>query len=114
MVTAIFREPTLFQPYNLLGRFYNCYREAAQGGCVEKFDLSRIICMVLVFCGTTVIKSPAQAPIPTTLLSFDYTDGANPYYVSLIQGTNGNLYGTTGGGGTDHGGTAFEITPRGT
>jgi uncharacterized repeat protein (TIGR03803 family) len=114
MVTVIFREPTLFQPYNLLGLFYNCYREAAQGACVEKFDLSRIICVVLVFCGATVIKSPAQAPIPTTLLSFDYTDGANPYYVSLIQGTNGNLYGTTGGGGTDHRGTAFEITPRGT
>jgi uncharacterized repeat protein (TIGR03803 family) len=42
-------------------------------------------------------------------------DGDNPY-AGLIQGTNGNLFGTTLGGGTstaNNGGTVFEITPAG-
>ena len=41
-------------------------------------------------------------------------DGSNPY-AALIQATDGNLYGTTFGGGSSKGfGTVFKITPRGT
>jgi uncharacterized repeat protein (TIGR03803 family) len=41
-------------------------------------------------------------------------DGAHPY-AGLIEGTNGNFYGTTnGGGGSSASGTVFEITPTGT
>ena len=49
----------------------------------------------------------------TTLLSFDATNGELPNGV-LVQATNGNLYGTTAGGGADFDGTVFKITPNGT
>jgi uncharacterized repeat protein (TIGR03803 family) len=39
-------------------------------------------------------------------------DGASPA-AGLIQATNGSLYGTTDGGGSNTGGTVFEITPSG-
>ena len=43
------------------------------------------------------------------------TDGANPSPSSaLIQGTDGNFYGTTSHGGTSDAGTVFKMTPSGT
>jgi uncharacterized repeat protein (TIGR03803 family) len=52
----------------------------------------------------------------TTLHSFcsknGCTDGRNPY-AGLIQGIDGNLYGTTLEGGTHGGGTVFKIAPSG-
>ena len=67
--------------------------------------------------GTVFKVTPAGAL--TTLYSFgltDYfdvnTDGADPV-VSLIQGTDGNFYGTTQDGGPNAAGTVFQITPAG-
>jgi uncharacterized repeat protein (TIGR03803 family) len=40
------------------------------------------------------------------------TDGANPY-AKVIQATDGSLYGTTLGGGTDNAGVVFRIAPSG-
>jgi uncharacterized repeat protein (TIGR03803 family) len=40
--------------------------------------------------------------------------GANPWYVTLVQGSNGALYGTTYNGGSKGLGTAFSITTSGT
>jgi uncharacterized repeat protein (TIGR03803 family) len=48
-----------------------------------------------------------------TLHSFDSTDGATPY-AGLVQGTDGNFYGTTEYGGAYGYGTVFQITPSGT
>ncbi|MFY9742194.1 MAG: choice-of-anchor tandem repeat GloVer-containing protein [Candidatus Sulfotelmatobacter sp.] len=52
----------------------------------------------------------------TTLYSFcsqtNCTDGADPV-AELIQGTDGNFYGTTYEGGTNGYGTVFRITPTG-
>jgi uncharacterized repeat protein (TIGR03803 family) len=48
----------------------------------------------------------------TTLHSFDNGDGSSPY-AGLIQGADGDLYGTTVGGGATGGGTAFKITTAG-
>jgi uncharacterized repeat protein (TIGR03803 family) len=39
-------------------------------------------------------------------------DGANPY-AALVQGSDGNFYGTTYSGGTNGDGTVFQINPNG-
>ena len=49
----------------------------------------------------------------TTLYRFDGTDGDNPVG-ALVQGTDGNFYGTTYMGGLGGWGTIFRITPTGT
>jgi uncharacterized repeat protein (TIGR03803 family) len=74
-------------------------------------------------CGTVFRISPAGHL--TTLYDFcsqaNCTDGAHPY-VALVQGTDGNLYGTTTAGGANINmscngnngcGTVFKITPGG-
>src|ERR1700678_3160319 len=74
-----------------------------------------LACIVFLF--STAITSPAQTF--TTLASCDATNGAAPN--GLVQGTDGNFYGTTIRGGAtnpcpDGGagcGTIFEISPEG-
>ena len=70
-------------------------------------------CFVFVLCAATAIALPAQTL--TTLHSFGSgsTDGANPYSSGLVQGTDGNLYGTTQNGGAHGQGTVFQMTPNG-
>jgi uncharacterized repeat protein (TIGR03803 family) len=68
--------------------------------------------------GGTVFKISA-AGVETVLYSFagGSTDGANPY-TSLVQGTDGNFYGTTNAGGDGSCiagcGAVFKVTPTGT
>jgi uncharacterized repeat protein (TIGR03803 family) len=62
-----------------------------------------------LLCVATALASPAQ--ILTTLVNFDGFNGREPQLMSLIQGTDGKLYGTTALGGT--GGTIFKMTPAG-
>jgi uncharacterized repeat protein (TIGR03803 family) len=82
---------------------------------VNKPTLSKVVCILFVFCTATAIPSPAQ--VLTTLHSFGGGDGANPR-AGLLQATDGNFYGTTrygGAGGCGDGcGTVFKITPNGT
>jgi uncharacterized repeat protein (TIGR03803 family) len=61
------------------------------------------------------LMTAAQAQTFTKLFSFDRRDGAGSQ-AGLIQGTGGNFYGTTSGGGANgpYYGTVFEITPSGT
>jgi uncharacterized repeat protein (TIGR03803 family) len=61
-------------------------------------------------CGTIFQISPSG--VLTTLYSFAGTDGAFPAG-PLVQGTDGNLYGTTISGSTQNTGTVFMITPGG-
>ncbi len=73
------------------------------------------------FFGGTVFKITPSGAL-TTLYSFCSqaycTDGGNPL-AGLVQGSDGNFYGTTLSGGVDYssllyGGTVFKITPSGT
>jgi uncharacterized repeat protein (TIGR03803 family) len=65
---------------------------------------------ILLLCATTAIALPAQTF--TTLFSFNNTDGGDPA-TALVQGTDGNFYGTTEAGGANDYGTVFKITPSG-
>ena len=77
-------------------------------------------CAALLLGAAMAIAAPAQTF--TTLVNFNGTNGSLPQYMSLVQGTDGNLYGTTGSGGpitsgigVDYGGqgTIFKMTPAG-
>ncbi|HLI64432.1 MAG TPA: choice-of-anchor tandem repeat GloVer-containing protein [Terriglobales bacterium] len=73
------------------------------------------VSIVLLFCLALAIASPAQTL--TTLVSFTGSSGsdlgANPES-ALVQGIDGNFYGTTVNGGTGGCGTVFNISPSGT
>jgi uncharacterized repeat protein (TIGR03803 family) len=74
----------------------------------------RAYASLLLFVAT-VIALPAQTF--TNLHSFDGADGDGPEYAPLVQGTDGNFYGTTynlGANGIGPYGTVFRITPGGT
>jgi uncharacterized repeat protein (TIGR03803 family) len=62
--------------------------------------------------GTVFRISPSG--VETSLYSFvgSPNDGALPY-AGLVQGSDGNFYGTTYGGGTHNTGTVFRISPSG-
>jgi len=60
-------------------------------------------------CGTVFKITPTGDF--TTLYNFDVTHGSNPS--GLVQGFDGNFYGTTLGGGESGGGTVFKITSTG-
>jgi hypothetical protein len=53
------------------------------------------------------------ASAPTTLASFGGTDGNFPVWARLIADAAGDLFGTTDAGGTNNGGTVFELTGTG-
>lgn len=71
----------------------------------DKLGGWRSCCVISLFCIATVVASHAQTF--TSLVSFDGSDGNEPNIISLIQGTDGDLYGTTGT-------NVFKITPQGT
>ncbi len=87
----------------------------------EPANRLRVTCMVVVICVFTTLAAHAQLSeiyqLPNTLVL-----GNDPQYVTLIQATDGNFYGTTYGGGVDAetcsnyvlcGGTIFKITSSG-
>jgi uncharacterized repeat protein (TIGR03803 family) len=78
---------------------------------MTKLSAWEIAGVVLVLCAATAIVAPAQTF--TTLVNFGSgNSGTNPY-ASLVQGTDGSLYGTTLRGGTFGWGTVFKVTPSG-
>ena len=87
---------------------------------MRKLRLRKIASTIFAFCvWAAAIVSPTKTKF-TSLVRFDGTNGSSPYYESLVQGTDGNLYGTTTYGGAseqncygDSCGTVFKITPAG-
>jgi uncharacterized repeat protein (TIGR03803 family) len=78
--------------------------------------LGKTFCIVtIVFLAWASQAFRANAQTETNLYSFgsSLTDGANPY-ARLVQGSDGNFYGTTQDGGTYSYGTVFRISPGGT
>lgn len=77
--------------------------------------------LAVLFLLATALGASAQTF--QSLFSFDVTDGDVPYYGSLVQGRDGNYYGTTEYGGANDNalcgsatsgcGTVFKITPGG-
>ncbi len=65
-------------------------------------------CGFLGGCGT--VFELDQAGTLTTLHQFNEGDGAGPG-ATLTLDSSGNLYGTTGGGGSSNFGTVFKLTP---
>ncbi|HZQ21801.1 MAG TPA: choice-of-anchor tandem repeat GloVer-containing protein [Terriglobales bacterium] len=68
------------------------------------------LCAVLVVCAASEMSVAAQTF--TNVYSFSGADGANPY-AGLVQGPDGNLYGTTIDGGANGSGNVFRITTSG-
>jgi uncharacterized repeat protein (TIGR03803 family) len=68
---------------------------------------------LFVICVATAIASPAQTI--TTLTNFNGTNGSYPL-ATLVEGSDGNFYGTTSLGGINgpfSDGTVFKVTPDG-
>jgi uncharacterized repeat protein (TIGR03803 family) len=77
--------------------------------------------LVFWFCIAAVTAAPAQSVLFTSLVSFDETDGSYPAFMALVNGADGNIYGTTTSGGTGSDcvspyicGTVFKVTSGGT
>jgi uncharacterized repeat protein (TIGR03803 family) len=76
----------------------------------------KLICLASALFGANTIASSAQTF--TTIVNFGGPTSALPRLVSLVQGTDGNLYGTTSGAARPAAsstpkGTVFKMTPAG-
>lgn len=65
-------------------------------------------CLVVIL-SCALVGNTASAQSLTTLVSFNGSNGADPYYGSLTADANGNLFGTTEAGGANGVGTVFEV-----
>ena len=81
----------------------NLYGTTALGGAFTKPSLQ----------GDGTVFKLAPNGTETILHNFNGTDGFYPFATLIIDG-NGNLYGTTEGGGAYNHGTVFEMTPPAT
>src|SRR5580704_11986995 len=77
---------------------------------MKEVGLSKMACLIVMFLITATVGASAQTF--QTVITFSETNGAVPTAV-LVQGTDGNFYGTTQYGGTSDLGTVFRLTPAG-
>jgi uncharacterized repeat protein (TIGR03803 family) len=77
-------------------------------------------CIQQIICAAAFLLCAAALAGATATVATVYnfaggtTSGANPWYVTLVQGTDGQLYGTTYNGGANGLGTAFKVSTSGT
>jgi uncharacterized repeat protein (TIGR03803 family) len=92
----------------ILGSDGNFYGTTTLGG---KTVSSTCVYGAYYTCGTVFRMTPSGSV--TFLHEFDKTDGAGPL-APVVQGTDGNFYGTTSVGGDANGdGVIFKLTPSG-
>ena len=77
---------------------------------MKKFGPPRHSCAIVLCCMMMALAANAQTFL--TLSTFNENNGAVPSN-SLVQGTDGNLYGTTQSGGRAESGTVFRMTTAG-
>jgi uncharacterized repeat protein (TIGR03803 family) len=77
---------------------------------MKKLSSAKIACIVVTFCALSGVAAFAQTFV--RLAKFNPGDGY-PANGPFIQGLDGNLYGTSSGGGPWAGGTFFTMTPGG-
>jgi uncharacterized repeat protein (TIGR03803 family) len=77
---------------------------------LDQLDGWRRTASILLFCAAATVATTAQTF--TNLVNFDSTNGRAPFG-TLVQGLDGNFYGTTAGGGSSDSGTVFKVTPTG-
>ncbi len=109
------------------GTLTTLYSFCAQTGCPDGWDIWAGVVQGSDgnFYGTTLeggannegtVYKITPSGALTTLYSFcaqsECTDGLHPE-AGLLQGSDGNFYGTTDGGGASNEGTVFKITPSG-
>ena len=79
---------------------------------MKRFGFEKIsACVILLIWAITAIAYPAKTTFKR-LASFTGANGSEPYG-GLVQGTDGNFYGTTAIGGPQNYGTVFKITLSG-
>lgn len=78
---------------------------------MKKSLSAKTLCFVFALWVAAAIPSYAQTF--ARLTKFNGVNGDGPAYGSLIQGLDGNFYGTTYLGGANNGGEVFKITPIG-
>ena len=69
------------------------------------------LCALVLFCVGGAMRLPAQTFKDVVI--FNQTNGEDAFS-SMIQASDGNLYGTTVYGGTQNDGTVFRLTLAGT
>lgn len=75
------------------------------------FGWWRKACALFVTC--SAIAMAARAQTFTSIANFNGIDGDYAYQMALVQGVDGNLYGTTSNAGANSRGNVFKITPQG-
>jgi uncharacterized repeat protein (TIGR03803 family) len=76
---------------------------------MAKFTLWKTVCAIVTVSAT---MATAQAQIYTRLATFNSADGEEPE-ATLVQGLDGDLYGTAAFGGPSGWGTVFKMGPAG-
>jgi len=76
-----------------------------------KISLRMRTLALVILCATAAVASASVTF--KNLVAFDGTDGANPTNLTLVQGIDGNLWGTTANDGAYGYGTIFKISPSG-
>src|SRR6185503_8995580 len=71
----------------------------------------KVVCITLTFLSMALDLRCARALEAQTLLNFELSPGT--VTASLVQGPDGNFYGTTAQGGPRGSGTVFRVTPAG-